>query len=125
MDQYSAFELTELFYNRGSAIDTQFQYWMTFTFAVIVARFVAGSRLSSRLRAVAAILYAIATLVVLSRWYYAGIDAGAYAEKLRELGISISVPWITVFSRGTLMVLGSSAAVFFLLSKRLDEELDN
>ena len=45
MEQYSPAELSELFLQAQALIDTQFQYWMSITFAVVVAGFVAGERL--------------------------------------------------------------------------------
>ena len=125
MDQFSPFELTELFFSRESVIDTQFQYWITFTFAVIVASFVAGNRLNRRLRVVVASLYAIATIVVVSRWYYVGQDLVAFIAQLREHGVAIGIPWITIASRVVLVALGSSAAIVFLLSEKLRGEPDN
>jgi hypothetical protein len=59
-DQFSPAELAELFILEQSEINQQFEIWMTVTFAVIVASFVAGERLVQRLRVV------VATLCVLS-----------------------------------------------------------
>jgi ABC-type transport system involved in cytochrome c biogenesis permease subunit len=125
MDQFSPAELVELFYIRESVIDTQFQYWITITFAVIVAAFVAKKHLSKRLRSVVALLYLLATVVLISRWYYAAMDVGQLLGQLQELGVSTNLPWVTIISRVLLVALGTSAALIFLLSEKLRGEPDN
>jgi hypothetical protein len=122
MDQFSPAELAELFFAQGSAIDAQFQYWITITFAVIVANFVAGKRLSKRSRVVVALLYALAVVVLVSRWYYLAVDAAQFRLQLRELGVTLSFPWLTLFTRVVLVVLGAAASLIFLLSNWLRED---
>ena len=61
MEQLSNAELAELFLIMESAIYTQFEYWLTITFAVVVAAFVAGKRLNRNLRFALA-LHALASV---------------------------------------------------------------
>lgn len=124
MDQFSPAELAELFHLRESVIDTQFQFWITTTFAVIVASFVAGRRFSRRLRAVVALLYSIATVVMTSRWYYAAMEAILFRDQLREFGVPVEAPRVTIVSRIILVALGTSMALVFLISERLRGEAD-
>ncbi len=125
MDQFSAAELVELFYIRESVIDLQFQYWITITFAVTIASFVAKGHLSKRLRSVVALLYLLATVVLISRWYYVAMDVAQLVGQLQELGVSTNLPWVTIISRVFLVALGTSAALIFLLSEKLRGEPDN
>jgi ABC-type transport system involved in cytochrome c biogenesis permease subunit len=126
MDQFSPAELLELLYIRESVIDTQFQYWITITFAVIAAGFVAGKRLNKRLRRVVASLYLLATVVLVSRWYYAGVvDVAQLSGQLQELGVSFNIPWVTIIARVVLIAFGTSAALIFLLSEKLCGEPDS
>ena len=122
MDLFSPAELTELVFTRESVIDGQFQFWITITFAVIVANFVAGNRLSRRSRFVIALLYALAVVVLSSRWYYVAVEVTTLRRQLDELGFVINFPWVTVISRGVLVMLGTAATVIFLLSNWLRDD---
>jgi Ca2+/Na+ antiporter len=116
MDEFSP---AELFILEQSAINLQFEFWLTVTFAVIVASFVAGRQLVQKLRVAIAFLYALAVVVFLSRWYYAAIDSEFFREALNDAGVAINLPWVTVFSRVVLVVLGTTATLTFLLRKEL------
>jgi hypothetical protein len=119
MDRLSPADLAELFHLRETVIDTQFQFWITVTFAVIVASFVGGDYLSRRLRSVMAVLYGLSVVVFVSRWLYVAMDASLLRARLVELGIPATFPWVAVVSRVVLIALGTVAALVFLLSKRL------
>ena len=119
MDGFSPAELAELFVLEQSEINLQFEFWLTVTFAVIVASFVAGKQLVQKLRVAAAFLYIIAVVVFLSRWYYAANDAEIFKAALNEAGVAINTPWVTLFSRAALVLLGTAATLTFLLKKQL------
>jgi len=119
MDQFSSAELAELFFNRESVIDTQFQYWITITFAVIVANFVAGKRLSLRSRYVISLLYVLAVAVLVSRWSYVADDALKFRQQLEQMGVVLNFPVFTVISRLALVACGTAATLTFLLSNWL------
>ena len=122
MDQFSPAELAELFFNRESVIDTQFQYWITITFAVIVANFVAGKRLSLRSRYVVSLLYALAVAVLVSRWSYVADDALQFRQQLEQMGVVLNFPLFTVISRVALVAFGTAATLIFLLSNWLRDD---
>lgn len=122
MDQFSPAELAELFFIRESAIDAQFQFWITITFAVIVANFVAGKRLSKRSRSVIALLYGLAVVVLVSRWYYVALDAIQFRQQLQDLGVALNFPIVTLYSRVVLVALGTSVSITFLLSNWLRDD---
>ncbi len=127
MDQMSTAELTELFLTMESAIYTQFEYWLTVTFAVVVASFVAGTRLNRnrKLRFGLALLYALSCVVLLSRWTYTGLDATDFRAALLESGVVLHTPWVTIISRLLLFALGTAAALYFLVSERPSTSVDN
>lgn len=122
MDQFSPAELAELFFIRESAIDAQFQFWISITFAVIVANFAASKRLSSRARVVIALLYTLAVVVLVSRMYYVAIQLIQFREQLEAIGVVINFPTVTVYSRGVLVALGTSASIVFLLTNWLHDD---
>ena len=80
MNDISTSDLLNLVLTQRGNIDLQFQFWLTITFAVIVAAYSAGDRLDRRLR-----------------------------------GVDIGIPWFAVYARMALMVLGTTAAVVFLV----------
>jgi len=119
-ERYSPAELSELFLQAQSMADTQFQYWITVTFAVLVAGFVARERLSARLRNVIAFLYVIATChfwLRLGTLAIATNDIFVALEQSRAILFhEESVP--TMMSRLVLLTVGTIAAVYFLVVAR-------
>jgi hypothetical protein len=120
MEQLSNAEIAELILLARSSMDTQFQYWISVTFAVVVAGFVAGDRLSQGLRYVVATLYVLASLVLVQRFYFTALSTAELGNRLVEsgdpifppVGLSIQIPRVAVFALGTI------AALYFLLLKR-------
>jgi hypothetical protein len=119
MEQFSPAELLELWLIEQSEINLQFEFWLTVTFAVIVASFVAGRRLNRNLRIFVAFLYMLAVTVFVSRWYYAANEAGMIKAALIEAGVPVVTPWITVFARTLLVAIGTAAGITFLLKTDL------
>ena len=72
MDQIPTADLLNLLLTQRASIDLQFQFWLSITFAVIVAGFVAGPRLHYGLRLLAAVRYVVATAHLAIRWMYDG-----------------------------------------------------
>lgn len=61
-------DLLPLFLDVNQDIDTQFQFWISITFAVLVASFVADERLSRIERRVITALYLCAAIIILARY---------------------------------------------------------
>ena len=61
-------ELLSLYLDVNQDIDTQFQVWISITFAVLVASFVADDRLSRLERVVIAMFYGAAATILLMRY---------------------------------------------------------
>ena len=116
MNQVSTAELLNLLLAQRSSIDLQFQFWLTITFAVLAAAFVAGQRLRSRLRWLAAFLYAMASGHLMLRWMYDGSVGQQWAEELVRRGVDIAIPWTAVYLRVALMVIGTVSTLAFLLT---------
>ncbi|MBM4183787.1 MAG: hypothetical protein FJ207_06110 [Gemmatimonadetes bacterium] len=74
-------DLWALFFDVNQDIDTQFQFWISITFAVLVASFVADERLSRVERLVIAALYLIAASIILLRY------TSALAHQAQVLGL--------------------------------------
>lgn len=115
MNDISTSDLLTLVLAQRGNIDLQFQFWLTITFAVLVAAFSAGDRLDRRLRVMAAALYLLATVHLVTRWIYDGSVASRWVGVLNARGVDIGIPWFAVYARMALMVLGTTAAVVFLV----------
>ena len=122
MEALAPAELAELYFLRETVIDDQFQFWLTITFAVIVANFVAGNRLSRKTRYVVALLYTLAVVVLVSRWYYVAVEASQLRQQLGDLGIFFEFPVITMVSRVVVVVLGTASSLIFLLSNWFEDD---
>ena len=114
-------ELLELILLHESVIDSQLQFWMTATFAIVVASFAARDVLTHRMRLIVSGLYLVATFVFASRWLYAVLDILVYATALSDIGITmLPAPWATIVGRIVLMSFGTLMTLYFVIvgSKR-------
>lgn len=116
MDQVSTADLLNLLLAQRNSIDLQFQFWLTITFAVLVASFVAGHRLHRGLRWLAALLYAMASAHLISRWMYDGTVGQHWVAELNRRGVDIAIPWPAVYLRMALMGIGTVSTLVFLLT---------
>ena len=122
MDQYSLAELTELYFAATTSMDAQFQFWLSVTFAVVIAGFFAGDRLTKKLSYLAAILYGLAAFVLIARFVDAARFGGMLRDSILEAGVEIpTVNLIVVVARFSLLILGTLAALYFLLRERVNE----
>ena len=84
----SEHELTTLVYELFGEMDGQIEFWMQATFAVVVAVFFAGDRLSRGIRRVVAFLYLVASLLAALRWTLFLRRSLAYREEMIASGFS-------------------------------------
>lgn len=118
MDQYSAFELSQLYLQTISLAESEFWYWTSITFAVVVAAYIAGKRLGRNIRYVMVSLYVLATAHLCIKLIGLILSADGMGVALAESGI-VALPTygpLTFFSRALVLVVGTFAAVYFLLS---------
>jgi hypothetical protein len=114
MDQIPTSDLLNLLLTQRASIDLQFQFWLSITFAVIVAGFVAGRRLDLKLRFLAAVLYVLATAHLAARWMYDGSVGERWVNVLVSRGVDIGIPWFAAYLRMAVMLLGTVSALVFL-----------
>ena len=115
MEQLSPAELLELIVLHESVIDSQLQFWMTATFAIVVATFAARDVLTHRMRLIVSGLYLVATFVFASRWLYEVLDILVFATALSDVGITLPVPWATIVGRIVLMSFGTLVTLYFVI----------
>ena len=75
-------QLLELLLEVNQDIDTQFQVWISITFAVLVASFVAGPRLTMGARVGIATLYVCASVILYMRYMRGAVDYIPYVYQL-------------------------------------------
>ena len=114
MEHLSVSEILELTLLSESAVDAQVQFWLTATFATIVASVVGRSLLTRKLRALILSLYLTATFVFVSRWIYEAIDLNNYQEMLNQIGYENTPPTLTIIGRFVLIVFGTCATAYFI-----------
>ncbi len=117
MNQIPTSDLLNLLLTQRTSIDLQFQFWLSITFAVIVAGFVAGRRLDLKLRLLAAVLYVLATAHLATRWMYDGGIGERWVTVLISRGVDIGIPWVAVYLRMAVMLLGTVSALVFLFRR--------
>jgi len=75
-------QLLDLLMEVNQDIDTQFQVWISITFAVLVASFVAGHRLSMPARIGIALAYVAASAILYQRYMRGAVDYIPYVFEL-------------------------------------------
>ena len=122
-----ALELIELAQTEIAAIDGQYQFWITITFAVMVASYLAHNQLGRAVRVTIVTLYLLATaLIVLRTQAHIGAVSFLMTE-LNDLGSgykfgSEAYPYVFPVMRLVLMAAGTLAAVVFTLHPNLARE---
>ncbi len=69
MESVPTAELIELLLNLVNQLDLQFQYWLSVSFAVIVTSYIAGDRLSMKIRIYIFLLYILASSIFSIRYF--------------------------------------------------------
>jgi hypothetical protein len=113
-------ELIQLFDAVNGSINSQFELWVTITFAVIIASHVAGHQLTRSLQYLIATLY-VSVSVLLSTML---IGAVVFAGRFEAFGFMISEPtpidWIIAVLRGGVWIFGTIATIIFIFKRHRD-----
>ncbi len=80
MDKLDSASLLELILLSESSIDYQVEFWLTVSFATIIASFAARRLLNRKMRWMISFLYLTATFVFASRWYYNSLDISEFTQ---------------------------------------------
>ena len=68
MEAFSAAELIELTLIANELLDAQFEYWLSISFAAVVATFIGGDYLSRKMRYVLVVLYLLASTLLIFKY---------------------------------------------------------
>jgi hypothetical protein len=99
-------------------INQQFELWLTITFAVIVASYVAGHKLSRVLRIWFVVLYSMVSSLLLLMLVSSGIAIQTYvAESQTQLGFESTQPLglAIIILRMLVWIVGTGFTIFFIL----------
>ena len=118
----SEYELTSLVYDLFRDMDSQISFWMQSTFAVVVAVYFAGHRLSLGFRRFIALIYLAASVQSAMRWSLLLGRTISYRDQMIERGMSdIPTTWWLVGSVSILIIVifvgGVLGTVYFLARK--------
>ena len=101
-----------------------FEYWLSITFAFVMASYFAASRIGNKFQYLLASLYAVTSFLFIIRFALRALSVSNLHETMIENGIPVA-PWSgQIFISGLVapgmfwvMVIGTIAAIFFSLSK--------
>jgi len=129
MDQLSNAEFLTLLSNTFVAMGSEFQYWLSATFAVIVATFIAGDRLTRAMRVWVGVLYVCVSIVNFGRYYFLVEIWMAVADEAAKRGIRTEFlpgnasdlpPALAGYIRPVVFVLGLGTTIWFLARNRMN-----
>ena len=117
-------EAAELFYIAMETQDRFFEFWITATFAVVIACHLGSKTLTKGFSAMISLLYLAFSANMIARWYLAGGAVGGFRDAMidgmtqldgfmnpesQEIFMYIS----RISSRGTLFI-GTAVTIFFV-----------
>ena len=121
MDSLDSAAILEYLAFATSHVDSQFEYWLTITFAAIVAGAVAGPRLDRKVRLFLVVLYLLATTLLTLEYLGAAQQVVQLVSILADRGMTQSGvnfgPYQFVV-RWLLFLAGTIGTCWFLLTQR-------
>jgi hypothetical protein len=114
-------ELIQLYDVVTSSVNSQFELWITITFAVIIASYIAGHRLAKSLQYLVAILCTSVSILL----YLMLVGAVQFADQFDAVTAGKSIPGdlfaaIAVL-RTSVWVLGTIATIVFIFNGHKDD----
>ena len=114
-----------------SLMDAAFEFWISSSFAVLLAFFFARGRITGFLRSVILILYTITSVYLSLRIYVAGARTLALLDTLDSMGspytgTNPAIGGLTGLSLATIIAIGFFSTIYFGLnsSKLLEQDRD-
>jgi hypothetical protein len=120
MNSIDSADLIALMLALRESMDIQIQFWISVTFAVVVASFSAGSRLSFRLRILSSLLYLTATATFIARWQHDYAEMQMLLAEINSRGLEFETLLIPATLRIALITIGTVATIIFMFKDYLD-----
>ena len=118
-------ELIQLYDVVTGSVNAQFELWLTITFAVIIASYIAGHRLAKSLQYLIAILYTAVSAVL----FLMLLGAVQFSQQFDALMVGTSsasdVVGAIVVLRTSVWILGTIATIVFIFKGHKDDASDD
>jgi uncharacterized membrane protein AbrB (regulator of aidB expression) len=103
-------ELIQLYEVVTGSVNAQFELWLTITFAVIIASYIAGHRLAKPLQYLMATLYTAVSVLL----YLMLVGAVQFSQQFDALTFGSNVARTIVVLRTSVWILGTIATIVFI-----------
>lgn len=114
MEALTVAEALELIRVNEAAMATQFETWLTITFATIVSVFVGKRLLNRKMRWLITMLYLLASLMVIAMALYLAESNARIVEMLTARNVAVSDPIFAGSVALTLFLAGVITTVYFI-----------
>ena len=120
MNSIASADLIALMLVLRESMDIQIQFWISVTFAVVVASFSAGKKLSFRLRILSSLLYLVATATFIARWQHDYAEMQMLLAEVNGRGLEFETLFIPATLRIVLITIGTVVTIIFMFKDYLD-----
>jgi hypothetical protein len=112
------YELVAIILEHRHIMDNQLQFWLSITFAVVVAKHAMGTKMMRSLKLFIGSLYLLATAAMVARMYQEGLELESLfmAAALRD--VPHEAPMIALSLRSILVAAGAIGTLLFLYIDR-------
>ena len=114
MEALTVAEVLELIRINEEAMSTQFETWLTITFATIVSVFVGKHLLSKVIRWLITLLYSLASLMVIAMALYLAESNAQLVLTLDTKGVEVDGPVFAGAIALSLFIAGFGTTVYFI-----------
>jgi hypothetical protein len=111
-------EVIEMMYESLGYADRNFEFWLSASFAVILAFHFSGTRLTTLMYRLITFLYCSATVLFVARWTVAAMQYASFRKQLMDMGASIEISGnfmegIITLSYIIVISLGTVGTIYF------------
>ena len=119
MDNLTNAEIYESFFLVQDLLDAQFQYWLSASIAVIVARFIGDQQLTRAMSYSLATLYLLAAALFTLKYVavLGSLITVASIASNRGIDLGTDMGVLITIVRATLFVLGTTTTLWFLIRR--------
>jgi hypothetical protein len=111
-------EVIEMMYEALGYADRNFEFWISASFAVILAFHFSGDRLTTLMYRLITFLYCSATVLFVARWSVAALQYASFRQQLLDMGASIEISGnvmegIITLAYVIVIGLGTAGTIYF------------
>ena len=124
MDSLSTAEIYELYFMVQEQLDVQFQYWLSISFALVIATYIGRETIEYKIRRIASILYMVCTVM----FFFKYISSMSHAARISMELTLRDIPAENVFGlivlplRVIIFVCGTLTTIWFVHKKQKVED---